>query len=362
MTTQKALIVTEINKPVTLTTNWPIPLPGPNQVQVKVTVAGLNPHDAKSRDYGLFILRDLSPATKIDDQPGATDLPSILSNDVVGHVTKLGPGVTGFEIGDRLVYQASFDIGSKQNGLQEYAVADVGALSKIPESISDDEAATLPTNIIPPLVALFNLLEIPAPWSDNASSFDYAGTTILVIGGGSNCGKFGVQLASLAKIGRIVVVGGDEDELRSFGATHIIDRHAGTEAILARIREIVGDELVYAYDAISPPEGQLLALNALSGTKKGILARLLPLGPVDETRVVGKEAGFEVRDVYGSSQLHPGLAGGFWERVPGFLETGEIRPLGFVVKRGLEAGHVNEVLDAYRDGERVVKTHIHLSI
>lgn len=273
-------------------------------------------------------------------------------------MTKLGEGVTGVAVGDRVVTQPGFSPGWTQNGLQEYATADVGAFGKIPETTSDDEAATLPTNIIAPLVAIFDTLKIPAPWA--GQPFDYAGTTLLVVGGGSNCGRFGVQLAKLAGVGRIVVVGGKEAELKGLGATHVIDRHGGQDAVLARIRDVVGDDLVYAYDAISPVEGQVLALNALSSSKKGALARLLPLGPVDETKVVGKAAGFEVRDVFGSSQLHPELAGGFWERLPGLLETGKIRPTAYVVKQGLTAENVNEVLDAYRDGKAVTKTHIHI--
>jgi NADPH:quinone reductase len=356
--TQKAVVVTEIGKPVTLVNDWPIPEPGPDQVQIKVTVAGLNPHDAKSRDYGLFILRELSPVTK--GNPKVVDLPCILTNDVVGTVTKLGAGVTDLAVGDRIVSQASFAVASLQNGLQEYAVADVGFLAKIPDSITDDEAATLPTNILPPLVALFHTLQIPSPWSSAAKEFDYANTTILIIGGGSNCGQFGVQIAKLANIGRIVVVGGDESRLKSFGATHVIDRHAGYEKVLANIRDIVGDDLVYAYDAISPPADQVLALNALSSSKKGAMVRLLPLGPVDESKVLGKRAGFEVRDVFGSSHAHPELSAEFWSRVPGYLEGGQITPLAYVVKDGFSADTVNEVLDAYRDGERVTKTHIHV--
>ncbi|KAI3391856.1 hypothetical protein diail_6686 [Diaporthe ilicicola] len=258
-----------------------------------------------------------------------------------------------------VVTQPGFSPGWAQNGLQEYATADVGAFAKIPETTSDDEAATLPTNIIAPLVAIFDTLKIPAPWSGQ-NEFDYAGTTLLIIGGGSNCGRFGVQLAGLAGIGRIVVVGGNEAELKGFGATHVLDRHGGHDAVLARIRDVVGDYLVYAYDSISPPEGQVLGLNALSSSKKGALARLLPLGPVDESKVVGKTAGFDVRDTFGSSQVHPELAGGFWERLPGFLETGKIKPTRYVVKQGLTAGNVNEVLDAYRDGKAVTKTHIHI--
>lgn len=57
--TQKALIVTEVGKPVTLTSDQAIPEPGPKQIQIKVKVAGINPHDQKARDHGLFIAENL---------------------------------------------------------------------------------------------------------------------------------------------------------------------------------------------------------------------------------------------------------------------------------------------------------------
>ncbi|ORY62433.1 putative alcohol dehydrogenase [Pseudomassariella vexata] len=343
--TQKAVLLTEVGKPLVLVNDLPIPRPGPQQVQLKVSVAGLNPHDQKTRDMGLFV---------------NDDLPKILASDIVGIVTKLGEGVSSIAVGERIVSQGSQFPGPPQNGLQEFAVADVGASSRIPDSITDDEAATLPTNIIAPLVALFDTLQIPAPWSGKSKNFDYANTTLLVVGGGSNCGKFGVQLAKLADIGKIVVVGGNEAELKGFGATHVLDRHGGYDVVLDRIIAVVGDNLVYAFDAIQPPEGQILTLNALSNHKKGVLARLLPLGPVDESRVQGKKAGFEVRDVFGSSHAKPDVSKRFWELVPGYLEAGKIKPIGYVAKQGLTAENVNEILDAYRDGKAVTKTHIHL--
>lgn len=344
--TQKALAVTAVGQPLSLIER-PIYEPGPNEVQLKVKIAGLNPHDQKCRDRGLFI---------------AEHLPAILAADVVGIVTKVGEGVTGIALGDRVVSQPDFDVGWKQSGLQEYALATVGSLAKIPDSITDQEAATLPTNIIAPLVALFKELKIPAPWTSAAKDFPYADTTLLIVGGGSNCGKFGVQLAKIAGIGRIVVVGGNEAELKGYGATHVIDRHGGFDVVLSRVRDVVGSDLVYAYDAINPPEGQLLALNALSGHKKGSLARLLPTGPVDESRVAEKKAGFEVLNVLGVSSKHPDLASAFWARLPGYLEAGKIKPLNYVVKNtpGLDAGPVNEILDSYRDGKSITKTHITL--
>ncbi|CAJ2511287.1 Uu.00g069120.m01.CDS01 [Anthostomella pinea] len=343
-TTQKALVVTEVGQPLVLVTERAVPQPGPNQIQIKVTVAGLNPHDQKARDMGLFI---------------TGHLPAVLTNDVVGRVSQLGDGVTGVAIGDRVVAHAAIDAPWLQTGLQEYTLAYAGCWAKLPDSVSDDEAATLPTNIIAPLVALFHLLRLRAPWDADAASAN-ASATLLVVGGGSNCGRFGVQLAKLAGVGRIVVVGGDEAELRRLGATHVLDRHGGYDAVLARIRAVVGDDLVFAFDAVNPNEGQLLALNALSSHKRGALARLVPLGPVDETRVLNKTAGFEVRNVHGMSHAFPDLAAPFWERVPGYLEAGKITPLGFVVKEGLMPENVNVVLDAYRDGKRVTKTHVHL--
>ncbi|KAI0147351.1 putative alcohol dehydrogenase [Xylariaceae sp. FL1272] len=340
--TQKALLIREVGQPVVLTNSHPIPQPGENQVQVRVTVAGVNPHDEKSRAFNLF----------------KDTLPMVLTHDVVGRVSALGPGITDLAIGDRVVYLPAFQSGGVQNGLQEYAIADRLALAKVSDSISDDEAATLPVNIFAPLVALFQTLAIPAPWTEAASSFDYAGTTLLVVGGGSNCGRFSVQLASLAGIGRIVVVGGNEQELRSYGATHVINRHGGQDIVLSRIRDIVGDELLYAFDAITPD--QLLGINALSSTKRGALARLLPLHPVDNSKITGKAAGYDVRDVCGSAHVYPELSRGFWDRVMGWIEEGKIKPLSFVVKEGMTAENVNEVLDAYRDGKAVVKTHIHL--
>lgn len=129
--TQKALLATAVGKPLQLVTNHPVPQPGPNQVLLKVTVAGINPHDSKARDIGLFI---------------ADNLPAVLTNDVTGTVVALGPGVDKYKIGDRVLSHPGFDGKSAQNGLQEYAVNDIGAGFKIPDSITDDEAATLPTS------------------------------------------------------------------------------------------------------------------------------------------------------------------------------------------------------------------------
>jgi NADPH2:quinone reductase len=347
-TTQKALVVTKVGSSLELVRDQAVPQPGPDQVLLKVAVAGFNPHDQKARDTGLFI---------------AQNLPALLTNDVAGVVVALGPGVQKYQLGDRVLSHAGFSGTYAQNGLQEYAVNEIGAGFKIPDSTTDDEASTLPTNIIAPLVGLFddkNGVGIPAPWTEAAKKFDYKGAAILVVGGGSNCGRFAVQLAKLAGIGTIVSVGGSEQELKSYGATDVVDRHGGEDVVLEKIQKLVGDDLMYAFDAVNPPAGQILALNALSSSKKGKLARLLPTGAVDETKVVGKRAGFEVINVFGSSQVKPELTYPFWELVPEYLTSGKIKPLKYTIKEGLSAENANAVLDAYRDGNSIQKTHIHI--
>lgn len=118
---------------------------------------------------------------------------------------------------------------------------------------------------------MFHELPLSPSWTENAQTFNYTNITLLLVGGGSVAGWFAVQLAKIAGIGKVVVVGGRGHELKANGATHVLDRHGGQDVVLERIRSVVGDDLIYAYDVVNLPEGQLLALNALSSHTKGYL-------------------------------------------------------------------------------------------
>jgi len=289
-------------------------------------------------------------------------LPVAITNDVVGTVTALGENVAKFAVGDVVVGEANFEKGSPQNGTQEYSVLDADFTAKIPEGISPDEAATLPTNSGTAFISLFSEanLGLPVPWASDAANFDLKTQSILIVGGGTSCGKFGVQLASLAGLATIVVVGGPESELKSYGATHVLDRHLPYSELLAAIRAIVGDDLVYAYDAANPPETQVLAINALSSTKRGRFARLLPIGPIDETKVNPKKEGYELCDVDGAAHGNAAVGKAYWERLPTLLSEGKIKPGRYEVAQGLDADTWNALLDRYRDYLPVVKTHFHI--
>lgn len=257
-----ALVVTKVGVPLSIDQR-PIPHPKENHVIVQVKVVGLNPHDQTARDRGIFI---------------ADSLPTVLGNDVVGIVTELGPSVVNHKIGDRIVGHSAPEAGSLQTGVQEYVVLDVPLTTEIPPEISDDEAATLPTNVIAPPVGLFSEasgLVFPAPWIEAAKTFDSGAQTVFIIGGGSACREFSVQLVQLAGISKIIVVGSERSkaELVRYGATQVIMRDCKNAQ--AQVQDSVENDLIYAIDCVSAGDNQLLVLDALSTDTRGRMARLV---------------------------------------------------------------------------------------
>jgi NADPH:quinone reductase len=379
---QRAVELTAVGQPLQLNLKRPVPTPSPTQVLVKVLVVGINPHDAKARSYGLFAIPPWTPRPAF---------PSLVGNDVVGRVVSIGEQVKpGLSVGDVVVSHADLrqlDIAaetSPQHGTQQYAVADPAFLAKVPPRLENglDAMGSIPTNAIAPLFALFASvpeqgkaggLGIPAPWMHDVSAeweqkiqdFDHKGTTVLVVGGGSNCGRWGVQLLKLAGIGRIVVVGGDEQEMKELGATHVIDRHGDVDEVLTRVREVVGNDLLYAYDAVNPPSGQVLAARALSTKTRGRLARLVRSPDADLTKLVENDVGFDLINVLGGSQFNTEIAARFWERIEGWMADGSLRATPWQSDFFQEdwsdaADKVNNLFDRYDRGERVVKMHFHV--
>lgn len=290
----------------------------------------------------------------------------VLGNDIAGVVEKLGPGVTAdLRPGDHVFGQTNYSHASisDQCGLQEYCLLDVCAVAKVPTGLTDDDGASLVCNIVAPFWAIFggDGLNLPFPFpikNDTSTARDYSPDTIVIIGAGSNCGKYAVQSCALAGFGTIVTTASltNEAELRSYGATHIIDRHAADGA--QQIRDLVGDDLIYAFDAVNTDH--TLGVTVLSGSKQGTLACIVPGKPEGDVGV--KSAGFKDLFVQGQAHAQPQLCRQFWTALPGWMAEGKIKATAWeVLDGGLDSGKVDAVLDLYRDGNPPKKqVHVHL--
>jgi NADPH2:quinone reductase len=309
----------------------------------------VNPHDQLVRDIGLFL---------------NNRLPAVISDDIAGIVAELGPEATGFKVGDRIFGQSDTLDHEDAGGLQQYALLYSDNSSKTPSIISDDEAATFPANIIAALVALFDPEGLGLPthpnWHvDDQAEKALAATQLVIIGGGSNTGKFTIQLAALAGVGDIIVVAGTSStkELKGYGATHIIDRHLSNEEIKSQVDAITNGNCIYVCDTVN--RNHTLAVSILSATRRGKVVTLLR-GEADESKIGEKKNGYDKNQILGSSRLKRKLCAPFWKALSGLIESGNIKPLGFqVIEGGLTAEGVNKLLDDYRDGKNPGKWNVH---
>jgi len=100
------------------------PEPGAGELKVRVAAAGINPVDWKLRSGAL---RGREPL----------ELPAVLGRDVAGEVVAVGPGVTEFAVGERVM-------GLVKHGYAEYVVAPVSAWAKLPATLPFVTAGALP--------------------------------------------------------------------------------------------------------------------------------------------------------------------------------------------------------------------------
>ena len=148
----KAAILREFGKPVAIE-NLPVPEPAPGEVLVRVRACGVCHSDLHLAEADWELLK---PITK---------MPLILGHEVAGTIEKLGPGIEGMAIGDRVgVAWLHWTCGaceycmsgretlcSKQaitgvtvdGGYAEFVIAKASHLARIPDALSLEEAAPL---------------------------------------------------------------------------------------------------------------------------------------------------------------------------------------------------------------------------
>lgn len=195
----------------------PDPETGAGQIAVRMRAASLN-------------YRDL---LTVQGNGGAYKLPFVPFSDGAGEVTAVGDGVTRVSIGDRvcpMFFQSWLDgrpsasnrrlaLGGTRPGvLQELIVLDAEGVSRIPDHLTFEEAATLPCAALTAWRALFEEARIRP------------GQTILVQGTGG-VSIFALQFAKLAGATVIVTSSSDEklERAKALGADHAINYRSVAE-------------------------------------------------------------------------------------------------------------------------------------
>lgn len=182
-----------------------VPQPGPGEVLVKVSHAGVNRPDCLQR-------RGVYPPPA-----GASDLPGL---EIAGDVVALGDGVDASELGKRVCALVS------GGGYAQFCVARPEHCLPVPDDMAMAEAAALPET-------LFTV------WH-NVFQRGYArdGETLLVHGGTSGIGTTAIKLAKLFELSVIATCGTDEKcaAARDIGADHAINYKA--DDFCARVLEI----------------------------------------------------------------------------------------------------------------------------
>ncbi|KAJ2932485.1 hypothetical protein H1R20_g4577, partial [Candolleomyces eurysporus] len=309
--TQKALVLPKQFDQFELTTTE-IYKPGKDEVLVKIHSAALNPVDWKIQKNPAFL----------------KDYPAVLGTDIAGEVVELGEGVTQFAIGDRVLFQGIYGA-NRHNGFQQYAIAEIQTLAKIPSGISYDEAASIPLALTSAYVGLYNASPhgagFDAPVNPGARG-KYADTPIAIIGGSSSVGQFAIQLAKLSGFNPIIATSSlaHEQFLKSLGATHVLDRF--TPLTRETVKSLTGSEqpIKIVYDAISAEETQTTGFDLLSPGGQ-LVVTLRPQASIAEKAategkavaqvIAGKNLPFNVKSIEA-----------LWPHATGLLDSGDIKP------------------------------------
>jgi NADPH:quinone reductase len=292
-----------------------------------------------------------------DRNPFGLPLPIVLAGDIVGTVVKSGTEVQ-FPIGSHVFVQQDMK-SLNRGGLQEYTIVDGRYAAIVPEGIPDVEAALYPVNAVTSAKTLFTPegFDFPFPGTAEAANFDYSAQHVVILGGGTNCGKLAIQFAKLAGIGSIVAIASPSGGplLRSFGATHVIDRRSAS--IQDQVDIAIKGEVLNVYDTYGNLD---FGVSLLSEKQKGTLVHLTH-GKVSDEVIAKKKANFAQKSMKGFSDSIPAFGQRFWKQFPIWLKAGDIKPLNYTVIEGMNVNKINEVLNLYRDGKGGDRYHVRLS-
>lgn len=214
----RAIVIHRTGGPdaLTLEQDWPLASPGPGQVALRQTAVGLNFIDTYQRS-GLY----------------PVETPFVAGSEGAGVITALGEGVTGLQVGQRVVYQGQ--LGAYAD--ERLALAE--KMVPIPDGVDDQTAAAVLLKGLTAYYLLFKTWPVAK------------GETILWHAAAGGTGLIATQWAK-ALGATVIGTAGSAEKLalaKAHGCDHVINYT--TEDFAARVREITGGRGVdVVYDGV----------------------------------------------------------------------------------------------------------------
>ncbi len=189
----------------------PNPVPGDDEIQVKIHAAGVTAGDCEMRRLQLPLM--LSLPMRLYTGFLKPKRITILGQEFAGEVVRVGKNTRNFKVGDRVFGVTGFKFGAYAETvcLPDQPGDAQGQLAILSDGVSFAEAAVLPT-------AGFEALHYLR------SAEIGPGSHVLVVGGGGSIGTYAIQLAKHLGAAVTAVDSTEKQELmRSLGAERVID-------------------------------------------------------------------------------------------------------------------------------------------
>lgn len=240
----------------------PCPEISDQEVLLKIHTAGVNPLD------NMIVRGEVRMIVPYK-------VPLVMGNEVVGVIEKKGSAVRNFAVGDRVYGRMPL---RKIGAFAEYAAVDQAALAKVPDYLSDEEAACVPLTALTAMQA-FELMQ------------PERGQTVFISGGTGSLGAMAIPIAK--SMGMRVITNGsaaNADRVLSLGADRFLDYK--TEDYAQKLSDVdcvldtLGDRELAKEFGILKEGGKLVSLR---GMPNGDFAKRMNLPPMK--RMLFKVAG-----------------------------------------------------------------------
>jgi len=189
----------------------PVPDIGPDEVLIRVDVAGVGVWDAFEREGGFAQMFGIEPK-----------FPYVLGSDGAGTIAAVGEQVERFKEGDR-VYALAL-VNAKGGFYAQFIALKADNVSPIPKELPIEQAGAMPSDALTALQGLDDVLGLKQ------------GESIMIFGASGGIGHLAVQLAKRMSARVLAVASGDDGValLRRLGADSVLDGHKGDVAAAAR--------------------------------------------------------------------------------------------------------------------------------